>query len=72
MTSSKHDAGVSESEPRPTTPEVAGMIWQEEVQRKARRREWVAFYTGCVFTSLFFLLIAVFVTRLTGGVEVCP
>lgn len=48
------------------------MIWQDEIAKDRKKREWWAFYAGCVFTALTFFLVAVVVTRLTGGVEVCP
>lgn len=52
--------------------EVAGMIWEEELKRGRRKREWIAFYLGCAFTAMVFFLVAMAVTRLTGGVEGCP
>ena len=72
-TISRPGVGGLVSGPRLTTPDMeTQMIWQEEVRRIQRKREWVAFYTGCVFTALTILLVVVFVVKLTGGVTSCP
>jgi len=72
MTSFKRDVGASESAPRPTTPEVPmmGMIWQDEIIKDRKRREWVAFYAGCAVGAAILAFSYIFLMRLTGGV--CP
>lgn len=73
MTSFKQDAGVSVSKSRRTTPngpEFMGMIWQDEIIKDRKRREWVAFYAGCAVGAAILAFSYIFLMRLTGGV--CP
>lgn len=42
------------------------MIWQEEVKREIRHREWVGFYTGLCVASGIFLLCALAWLELRG------
>lgn len=69
MTSFKRDAGASEYEPHPTTPEVPvmGMIWQDEIIKDRKRREWAAFYAGCAVGAAILAFSYLFLIRLTGG-----
>lgn len=70
MISSKHDAGDSESAPRrmtPREPEFMGMIWQDEIIKDRKRREWVAFYAGCAVGAAILIFSYLFLVRLTGG-----
>lgn len=70
MMISKHDAGATESESRPTTPEVPmmGMIWQDEIVKDRRKREWWAFYAGCCVGAAVLAFSFLFIMKLTGGV----
>lgn len=73
MTSSKQDAGASVSGPPrtiPNGPEFMGMIWQDEIIKDRKRREWVAFYAGCAVGAGILSLSLLFIMKLTGGV--CP
>jgi hypothetical protein len=73
MTSFKRDAGATESEPPRTTPDnilVMGMIWQDEIVKDRKRREWMAFYAGCAVGAAVLAFSLLFLMRLTGGV--CP
>ena len=69
MTCFKRDAGATESEPRPTTPEVPvmGFIWQEEIMKDRKKREWRAFYAGCIIGTLICAFSVIFLMELTGG-----
>jgi hypothetical protein len=69
MTSFKRAAGVSGSEPRPTTPNipVMGMIWQDEIIKDRKRREWAAFYAGCAVGAAILSLSFLFTIKLIGG-----
>lgn len=83
MTSFKRDVGASESGPRLTTlkrprwveqelskePEVPmmGMIWQDEIRKDRKRREWAAFYAGCAVGAAVLSLSFLFIIKLTGG-----
>lgn len=46
---------------------MMGRIWQDQIVKDRRKRDWTAFYLGCIFTTLVFFLVALFLTRLTGG-----
>lgn len=85
MTSFKHAAGDLASRSHRTTrkprwvkrelakePEVPmmGMIWQDEIIKDRKRREWVAFYAGCAVGAAILAFSYIFLMRLTGGV--CP
>ncbi len=67
MTNFKRDAGATESGPRPTTPEVAGMIWEEELLKNRRKREFVSFLVGGVVGSCVSTFLLLFLFKLTGG-----
>lgn len=49
---------------------VMGMIWQDEIIKSRKRREWVAFYAGCAVGAAILAFSYIFLMRLTGGV--CP
>lgn len=78
MTSFKRDAGVSVSKSRRTIPrydygherppEFMGMIWQDEIIKNRKKREWVAFYAGCAVGAAILVFSYLFLIRLTGGV----
>lgn len=73
MTSSKRIAGDTESGCPRTTPDeipVMGMIWQDEIVKSRKKREWVAFYAGCAVGAAILAFSYIFLLRLTGGV--CP
>lgn len=79
MTISKHDAGDTEFGLHPTIlkedgalsydeqTETAGMIWEEELAKNRRKREWAAFYAGCVVGAAILIFSYLFLMRLTGG-----
>lgn len=54
----------------PKNPEFMGMIWQDEIIKDRKRREWAAFYTGCAVGAAILAFSYIFLMRLTGGV--CP
>lgn len=70
----------SGSKPRLTTPdkgthddwaeplEYMGMIWQDEIIKDRRKREWWAFYAGCVVGATILIFSYLFLMRLAGGV----
>ncbi len=57
----------TESGSPPTIPEVAGMIWEEELAKDRRKREWRAFYAGCIVGTVVLSLSIIFLVKLTGG-----
>lgn len=69
---SKQSAKVTESECPPTTPEVPmmGFIWQDEIIKDRKRREWNAFYAGCAVGAGILAFCFLFIMKLTGGM--CP
>lgn len=76
MTSSKHDAGATGSEYRATTrkigpyktyQEVMGVIWEEEIVKNRRKREFVAFLAGGVLGACVSVFLLMFMFELTGG-----
>lgn len=77
----KRNAKGTESGCRPTTledgalsydeqMETAGMIWEDEIIKDRRRREWVAFYAGCTVGAVILAFSLLFIIKLTGGM--CP
>jgi NhaP-type Na+/H+ or K+/H+ antiporter len=50
-----------------TTPEVAGMIWEEELMKDRRRREYTAYAWGCVTGVVTLAFSILFLSKLTGG-----
>lgn len=71
MTISKRVAGDMESVSPRTTPEVPvmGMIWQDEIVKDRKRREWTAFYAGCAVGATILAFSLIFLIRLTGGCQ---
>lgn len=77
MTSFKRGVGVSGLKSRRTIPkydygherppEFMGMIWQDEIIKDRKRREWVAFYAGCAVGAAILAFSYIFLMRLTGG-----
>lgn len=45
------------------------MIWQEEVLKDRRKREWRAFYAGIFFGAGTLALVFVFIIKATGGCQ---
>lgn len=66
----KQNAGGMESACLHTTPEDGDMIWEEELIKDRRRREWWAFYAGCVVGAAVLSFSLLFLVKLTGGT--CP
>lgn len=70
----KENAGDTESKSPHTTPSrilevpMMGMIWQDEIRKDRKKREWWAFYAGCVVGAAILVFSYLFMTRLTGGV----
>lgn len=71
-TSKQSAEGMESVYPRtiPKNPEFMGMIWQDEIIKDRKRREWVAFYAGCAVGAAILAFSYIFLMRLTGGV--CP
>lgn len=76
---SRRDVGAMESKSRPTTRTglstedevpMMGMIWQDEIIKDRKKREWVAFYAGCAVGAAILAFSILFLMKLTGGV--CP
>lgn len=70
---SKQSAKGTESGCPPSTPknpEFMGMIWQDQIIKDRKRREWAAFYAGCAVGAAILTFSYLFLIRLTGGV--CP
>ncbi len=49
------------------TPEFMGMIWQDEIAKDRKKREWWAFYAGCAVGAAILAFSYIFLMRLTGG-----
>ena len=82
MKTSKRNAEGSGSGCRPTIPNrlspndripevpMMGLIWQDEIVKDRKKREWWAFYAGCAVGAATLAFSYLFLVRLTGGV--CP
>ncbi len=43
------------------------MIWEEELAKDRRKREWRAFYAGCAVGAAVLAFSIIFLVKLTGG-----
>lgn len=64
---SRLNAEDTESGHSLSTPEVAGMIWEEELMKDRRKREFWAFLGGGMLGACVSTFVLLFLFKLTGG-----